>query len=151
MLIYNLMSVRQTAIQGLDQAIDAVDKLAGKGFHYEYHFQQTIPFSGDIPFKQDLVFPFEGDIPIKTTVQVPIDAGVLGKFVLDVPIDTTIHVDLEVPVQVDQTIHVDTEIPIDMTIPIDVQPNDPAIQDILNQARTWLVQVKESFSGSLLW
>jgi hypothetical protein len=144
-LIYGLFHVRQTAADELDRAIAALDNLEGEGFHYDYRFQQTVPFSGDIPINQELVFPFEGDIPIKTTVQVPIDAGILGKFVIDVPIDTTFHVDLEVPVQIDQTVHVDTEIPLDMTIPIDISMDDPEVQKLLDQVRQVLLRLRDSF------
>jgi len=144
-LIYKMLSVRDMAIEGLDAAIAAVDKLGGEGIHFEYHFQETIPFSGDIPIKQDLVFPFKGDIPINTTVKVPVNAGVLGQFVVEVPINTTFPVDLEVPISVDQTIHVETEIPLDMVIPIDVQADDPAIQHKLDQVLDWLLRLRESF------
>jgi hypothetical protein len=144
-LLYRLISVRQTVSEGLDAAIAALDGLGGEGFHYEYHFDETIPFSGDIPVQQDIVFPFKGDIPINTTVQVPINAGVLGQFTLDVPIDTNFNVDIEVPVSVDQTIHVDTEVPLDMVIPIDVQPDDPLVQNLIDQVRGWLIELRDSF------
>jgi hypothetical protein len=141
-LIHRLLGLRQAAVEGVDTAIDALDNLGG--FHYEYRFQQTIPFSGDVPFKQDMLFPFKGDIPINTTVRVPIDAGVLGTMVFDVPIDMTFPVDVEVPVHVDQTFHVDTEIPVDMTIPVDIGPDDPAIRGLLDQVRQWLVELRGS-------
>jgi hypothetical protein len=145
LLITNLLTARQTFIDGVDQAIAAVDSLGSKGFHYEYRLQQTVPFEGDIPFEQDMVFPFKGNVPIKTTVKVPIDAGVLGKFVIDVPIDTNFPVDLQVPIHVSQTIHVATEIPLDLTVPIDVSPGDPAIQKAIDGIREWLVALRESF------
>jgi hypothetical protein len=144
-LIINLLAVRQTVIGGLDQAIAGLENLQLNGFRYEYHLQQTIPFSGDIPFQQDMVFPFKGTVPINTTVKVPIDAGVLGKFNLDVPINTSIPVDIQVPIHVSQTIHVETEIPIDMAVPIEISPDDPAIQKLLDGVREWLVAVRQSF------
>ena len=142
-LIYNLLTLRQAAADGLDSAIAALDNLEGTGFHYEYHFSQTIPFEGDIPIKQDFVFPFKGNFPIKTTVEVPIDAGVLGTIVVKVPIDTNIPVDVEVPIKLDQTVHVSTEIPLNMTFPIDIRADDPAIQELLVPVRAWLVQLRE--------
>jgi len=144
-LVYSLLSLRQTAVEGLDTAIAALDNLEGQGFHYEYHFSQTIPFEGDIPIKQEFVFPFKGEFPINTVVEVPIDAGVLGTIHVKVPINTTIPVDVEVPIKLDQTIHVSTEIPLNMTIPIDIQPGDPAIQALLDQVRAWLVRLRDSF------
>ena len=143
-LIYNLLTLRQAAADGLDSAIAALDNLAGTGFHYEYHFSQTIPFEGDIPIKQDFVFPFKGNFPINTTVEVPIDAGVLGTIVVKVPIDTNVPVDVEVPIKLDQTVHVSTEIPLNMTFPIDIRADDPAIQGLLAPVRAWLVQLRES-------
>jgi hypothetical protein len=144
-LIYRLLSVRQIAVDGLEAAIAALDGLGGEGFQYEYHFNETIPFKGDIPIKQDLVFPFKGDIPINTTVQVPINAGALGTFNVSVPIDTVFPVDLEVPISVDQTVHVETEVPLDMVIPINIQPDDPLVQDLIGNVRTWLLELKASF------
>ncbi len=144
-LIYKLLSVGQTAADGLDAAIVALQNLDGEGFRYEYRFNQTVPFSGDIPFKQDLIFPFKGDIPINTTVRVPIDAGMLGTFTVDVPINTTFHVDLEVPIKVDQTIHVDTAIPLDVVIPIEVQGDDPAIQKLIEPVLEWLRALRDQF------
>jgi hypothetical protein len=144
-LLYRLMSVRQTVADGLDAAIAALDGFGGEGFHYEYHFDETIPFSGDIPVQQDLVFPFKGDIPINTTVQVPINAGALGQFKLEVPIDTNFAMDIEVPISVDQTIHVETEVPLDMVIPIDVQPDDPLVQNLVDQVQGWLIELRDSF------
>jgi hypothetical protein len=143
-LITNLLTVRQTFVAGVDQAISGLEALELNGFRYEYHLQQTIPFSGSIPFQQDMVFPFQGNVPIKTTVSVPIDAGILGKFNLDVPIDTSIPIDIQVPIHVDQTFHVETEIPLDMTVPIEISPNDPAIQKLIDGIREWLVAVRES-------
>jgi hypothetical protein len=144
LLIYNLMNTRQTAVEGLDAAINALDSLGGKGFHYEYRFQEVIPFSGDIPFKQDLVFPFEGDIPINTVIEVPINVGI-QTFLVKVPIDTSVYINTSVPIHVDQTVHVSTTIPLSMTIPIDVKAEDPAVQDLLRNVREWLVRFKESF------
>ncbi len=144
-LIQNLLSVQQTFVDEVDQAIAALDNVSGELFSYEYRFQQTIPFEGDIPFQQDLVIPFQGTVPIKTTVRVPINAGILGTFVVDVPIDTEFPVDIKVPVHVDQTFHVETEVPVDMTIPISISADDPAIQQLLDGVRQWLVDLRESF------
>ena len=144
-LIQNLLSVQKTFVDGVDQAIAAIDNASGEAFHYEYRFQQTIPFESDIPFQQDLVIPFKGNIPINTTVQVPIDAGPLGRFTIDVPIDTEFYVDIEVPVHVDQTFHVATEVPVDITFPISISADDPAIQKLLSGVREWLVELRESF------
>ena len=144
-LILKLLGARQFVVEGLDAAIAALDNLEGEGFHYEYHFVETMPFSGDIPFKQDMVFPFKGDIPINTVVKVPIDAGALGQFTIDVPINNSFYIDMEVPISIDQAFHVDTEIPLDMVIPIDVQMDDPMISNQLDQIQTWLIGLRESF------
>ncbi|MFC2030236.1 hypothetical protein ACFLWA_05860 [Chloroflexota bacterium] len=143
-LIYKLLETRQRAIDGIDQAIAALDGLATEGFHYEFVFDQTIPFSGDIPFKQDIVFPFEGNIPFKSTVKVPVDMGIL-QTEIEVPVDTNVYISTSVPIHVDETIHVDTEIPVSMTIPIDIQPGDPEIQKLIDSLRERLLGLAESF------
>jgi hypothetical protein len=142
-LITNLLAVRQTFTAGVDQAISGLENLELNGFRYEYHLKQTIPFSGDIPFQQSMVFPFKGDVPVNTTIQVPIDAGLLGKFTVDVPINTSIPVDIQVPVEISQTFHVDTMIPIDMVVPIEISPDDPAIERLIDGIRDWLIAVRE--------
>jgi hypothetical protein len=144
LLIYSLLNTRKTAVEGLDAAIDAMDSFGGEGFHYEYKFEDVIPFSGDIPFKQDLVFPFEGDIPINTIIEVPITfAG--QTFTVKVPIDTSVSIDTAVPISIDQTVHVSTSLPVSLVIPIDVKPDDPTLQGLLSNVREWLVRLRESF------
>ena len=143
-LIYKLLDTRQKAIAHVEQAIAALENVAAKGFHYEYEFDRTIPFSGDIPFQQDIVFPFEGTIPFNTTVKVPIDMGLL-QTEIEVPVDTSVYVNTSVPISVDETIHVDTEIPVSMTIPIDIQPNDPELQKMVDSLRDWILGLMESF------
>ncbi len=144
-LIYRLLSVRQTAVSGLDAAIAALDNLSGQGFQYDYHLAQTVPFKGDIPFKQEFDFPFEGNFPINTTVQVPIDLGIGAPFKISVPINTTVPIKTAVPVRIDETFHIETEVPLDLTIPINIQPNDPAIQELFGPIREMLVQLRETF------
>lgn len=144
LLIYRLVAVQQKATESVDRAIATLDKLGQEGFHYEYRFNQTIPFSGDIPFKQDLVFPFEGTIPIDTTIEVPIDAG-LVKTTIPVRVNTSVYVNTSVPVSIDETFHISTSIPVDLTIPIDIKPGDPAIQELIGQVREWLVELTKLF------
>ncbi len=143
-LIYKLMDVQRKATAGLNEAIAALEDVGKNGFQYEFRFENTIPFSGDIPFKQDIVFPFEGEIPFNTTVRVPIDVGLI-KTEVEVPVDTSVYVNTSVPIHVDETIHVDTEIPVSLTIPIDIAPDDPAIQQLVNPIRDWLLELIELF------
>jgi hypothetical protein len=144
-LAYRLLSARQAFVREIDAVIAALDDLGGDGFHYEYHYQGVVPVSAGIPIQQDLEFPFEGTFPVNTTVEVPINAGVLGTFTIEVPIDTSVYVNTLVPLQVDQTFHVSTTIPVSMTIPIDIQPDDPAMRTLTGQVRGWLVRLRESF------
>lgn len=144
-LLYSLLSVRLTVVGALDAAISTLDKLGGDGFHYQYRLQRAIPFSAEIPFEQELVIPFEGTFPINTTVEVPINTGLLGTIVVEVPIDTSIYVSTSVPVRVEETFHVSTTIPISMTVPIDIPPDDPAVQGLLGGILAWLVQLRGAF------
>jgi len=148
-MINSLSNAQRTAVQGLDSAISALDNLEGEGFHYEYRFERTIPVSSSIPIQQEMVIPFSGAFPINTTVQVPIDAGILGRFMVDVPINTSVQVDTEVPISVDQTFDISTTIPVSMVIPIDVRPDDPAVQDGLSKLRAWLIDLRESLDTGL--
>jgi hypothetical protein len=145
-LVYSLLAVRQLALEGVESALSALNGLEGKGFHYDYRFNKSIPIQADIPIQQDIVFPFEGDFPINTTVEVPIDAGVLGTIVVEVPINTSFYVSTAVPIKVDQTFSVSTTIPVDMTIPIDVSADDPEIQKMLEPVRQWLAELRNVFA-----
>jgi hypothetical protein len=149
-LILALLNVRQVAVEGVDTALNSLDNLGEDGFHYEYEFNQDFPISTDIPVQQEMIFPFEGDFPINTTVEVPINAGVLGTFVVEVPIDTSIYVSTQVPVSINETFHVSTSVPISMTIPIDVQLDDPAIQSTLDGLRQWLTELRQAFAADLV-
>ena len=143
-MIYSFFSVRQTAVEGLDAAIEALGDLSRQGFHYEYPLNQEIPISADIPIKQELNFPVEGTFPIDTTVEVPINTGLLGTFVVDFPINTSIDMNTSVPIHVDESFHIETTVPISMTIPIDIQPDDPEMQKLFRGIREWLEQLRES-------
>ncbi len=149
LMIYSLSNAQRTAVEGIDSAINALDNLEGDGFHYEYRFEKTIPVSSSIPIEEEIVIPFSGDFPIDTEVQVPIDAGILGTFMIDVPINTSVQVDTEVPVRVDQTFEISTSIPVSMVIPIDVSPDDPAVQEAVGNLRAWLVDLRESLDTGL--
>jgi hypothetical protein len=143
-LIYKLLSVRQSAVDGLDAAIAGLDNLAGQGFQYEYRLDQTVPFKGDIPFKQEFDFPFEGNFPINTTVEVPISLGIGPPIKIPFKINTTVPIKTSVPVRIDESFHVETEVPLDLTIPISIQPNDPAVRELLSPIREMLVELRES-------
>lgn len=144
-LLYRLLTVRQTVAEGLDAAITALEGLGGDGLYYEYRFQQAIPVSADIPIEQELFFPFRGSFPINTAVEVPINTGILGTIVVEVPIDTSVYVSTSVPIHVDETFHVSTTIPMSMTIPIDLQAEDPALQGFLGRVLGWLAELRASF------
>jgi len=143
-LVYSLFHVRQTAVEGLDAAIEALDSLSQQGFQYEYPLNQEIPFSADIPIREELVFPIAGTFPINTTVEVPINAGILGTFVVEIPIDTSVEVSTSVPIRVDESFHIETSVPVSTTIPIDIDPNDPGMQELLDGIRGWIERLRES-------
>lgn len=143
-LIYAFMSVRQTAVEMLDSAILGLENVVEEGLYYEYQFEQSFPIAAKVPIQEEMVFPFAGNFPINTTVKVPIDAGVLGTFTLDVPINTSVYVETEVPVTIEETFEVSTTIPVSMTIPIDLDADDPAIQAFLDKIRQWLLDMRRS-------
>jgi hypothetical protein len=148
-IMASLSDAQRAALEGIDSAISALDNLEGEGFSYEYRFERTIPVSSSIPIHEEMVIPFSGDFPINTVVQVPINAGILGRFMVDVPINTSVQVDTEVPINIDQTFEISTSIPVSMVIPIEVRPDDPAVQEGLSGLRSWLVDLRRSLSGRL--
>jgi hypothetical protein len=143
-LAYSLLSVRHTAVEGLDAAIAALDSFGEQGLQFEYSLNQEIPISADIPINQELSFPVEGTFPINTTIEVPIDAGILGTFVIDVPIDTSVDVKASVPIRLDESFHIETSVPVSVTLPIDIQPEDPGVQKLLGGIRDWLARLRDS-------
>jgi hypothetical protein len=143
-LAYSLLSVRQTALEGVDEAIAALDSFSEQGFEYEYSLNQEIPIAADIPISQELIFPVEGTFPISTTIEVPINTGFLGTFVVEVPVNTSVDVKTSVPISLDESFHIETTVPLSMTIPIDIQPEEPNVQELLEGIREWLMRLRGS-------
>lgn len=148
-LLYSLNNVRQAAMDSLDAALEALEGLENKGFHYEYPFSDNLPIAVDIPVQEDMMIPVQGNFAINTDVRVPIDAGVLGTFVLNVPIDTSIPLDVKVPVQISQTVAISTNIPLSLTVPIDIMADDPPFQRFVGELRSWLLELRDSFQVTI--
>jgi hypothetical protein len=144
-LITRLMAARNQVAAMLDEASRSLDNLTGAGLSFDFPVSQTVPFEGDVPFKQDINFPFKGNIPIDTTISVPVDMGLLGKQVINVPVKTTVPVDITIPVHIEQTFHVKTQVPVKMNVPIRIGPNDPPLRDLIAQIRQWLARIRQSF------
>ena len=143
-MLHGLSNARQAAVEGLDEAIAALDSFGEQGYQYEFALDQEIPISVDIPIEQEMTFPVEGTFPIDTTVEVPINAGILGTFVVEVPINTSIDVETSVPIQVEENFRIETTVPVSMTIPIEILPDDPAVSELLQGIRQWLEEVRDS-------
>ena len=141
-LVTRLLAIRTAVAGALDDASRSLDNLAGQGWKFEFPVSQTVPFEGDVPFKQEFAFPFKGNIPIDTTINVPLDMGLLGRQVINVPVKTTVPVDITVPVRVDETFQVKTQVPVRMNVPIRVGANDPPLKDWIVQARQWLERIR---------
>jgi len=141
-LVTRLLAIRTAVAGALDDASRSLDNLAGQDLRFEFPISQTVPFEGDIPFKQEFGFPFKGNIPIDTTISVPLDMGLLGQQVVNVPVKTTVPVDITVPVRVDETFHIKTQVPVRMNVPIRVGANDPPLKDWIAQARQWLARIR---------
>lgn len=143
-MVYSLLGLRQTAAEGLDAALSALDDLSTQGYEYEFSIDQDIPIAADIPIRQEMSFPFEGTFPINTTVEVPIRTGLLGTFMVEVPIDTSVEVKTSIPIRVDESFHIETTVPVSMTVPIEIGPDDPQFQELLQGIRQWLEQLRET-------
>jgi hypothetical protein len=141
-LVTRLLAIRTAVAGALDDASRSLDSLAGEGIGFEFPVSQTVPFEGNVPFKQEFAFPFKGNIPIDTTISVPLDMGLLGRQVINVPVKTTVPVDITVPVRVDETFHVKTQVPVRMNVPIRIGANDPPLKDWIAQARQWLERMR---------
>lgn len=141
-LVTRLLAIRTAVAGALDDASRSLDSLGGQGLEFEFPISQTVPFEGDVPFKQEIAFPFKGNIPIDTTISVPVELGLLGRQVINVPVKTSVPVDITVPVRVDQTFHVKTQVPVRMNVPIRVGANDPPLKDFVAQARQWLERIR---------
>lgn len=149
-LLYSLNNARRVAIDSLEAALEALEGVESKGFHYEYQLSETLPIDVEIPVQQDMMIPVQGNFAVNTDVRVPIDAGVLGTFVLNVPIDTSVPLDVEVPVQISQTVPISTSIPVRLTVPIDITAEDPAVQQFIDSLRRWLLELRDSFDINAL-
>jgi type II secretory pathway pseudopilin PulG len=144
-LLYSLDNARKAAIDSLDAALEALEGLEQEGFHYKYQFSDDLPVAVEIPVQENMMIPVQGDFAVNTDVRVPIDAGPLGTFVLNVPIDTSVPLDVEVPIQISQTVAISTSIPLSLTVPIDITAEDPPLQGLVGNLRSWLLELRDSF------
>jgi hypothetical protein len=144
-LIYNLRHVQTAAREGIDAALDALDTFEESGFHYEYRFDEILPFYQEIPFEQEFEFPFEGTVPFSSTVEIPFNAGILGSFAFEVPISTSVYVNTSVPVYISETLSISTSVPISLVIPVEIGPTDPQIREMIKNIREWLEQLQDTF------
>lgn len=143
-MLYSLMGARQSLLEGLDAAIEAVDGFGEQSYEYDFLLDQEIPISVDFPIEEEMSFPVATTFPINTTVEVPINAGILGTFLVEVPIDTSIDLEVSVPIKVEESFHIETTVPVSLTIPIEIPPDDPQIDELLQGIRQWLEQLRES-------
>jgi len=148
-LAINLWMVRQVlAFQrelnvAVDRAIAAVDDLADEEFRYDYRLQQTIPFSGEVPIRQDVVIPVHTSVPISTVLQIAV-ATPVGQVEVPVPVQLEVPIDTEVALRVDQTVQLDVRVPIDTVLHLRFKMNEPPFREALQSLRAWLIQFRSS-------
>jgi hypothetical protein len=142
-LYIRLSHANEVTAEVFDEAITALDALPTQGFDIAIPISQTIEFSTTIPFKEEFNIPFQESITINRTVRVFVDAGILGKIPIDIPFYATIPIDITVPVQIDKEFAIQTEIPLEMVIPFRVEPEQFAVEGIIQTIRRWLTTLRE--------
>ena len=142
-LYIRLRHANEVTAEVFDEAITALDALPTQGFDIAIPISQTIEFSTTLPFKEEFNIPFQESITINRTVRVFVDAGILGKIPIDIPFYATIPIDITVPVQIDKEFAIQTEIPLEMVIPFRVEPEQFAVESIIQTIRRWLTTLRE--------
>jgi hypothetical protein len=142
-LLWMINNARQAGRQAVEQTIAALDQAVAQEFRFTYHLTQTVPFEGEFPVKQDVVFPFKASVPISTVVPLRMDTG-FGKVDLRIPVKTSFPVDVQVPVKIDQTFPVKMDIPLDMDVPVSLRLDQPPFDAAVRELRAWLIQLRDS-------
>jgi len=152
-----LWAAQRFALRTVDDAIDTLGSLQHEVFETTIHFNQSMPVSVSIPFRQEMNFPVDVTIPfsrsisLNQTFQIAIDTP-FGPFPFQVPISATFPISLsmpfqaEVPVAISQTIPIDTDIALDLTVPVAIQLSETPFQGYVEKVMTMLADIRRQLS-----
>jgi hypothetical protein len=153
-VLAGLLGARQAMVEGLDQALEALEGFEDESFETTFQAQAAVPVEASVPFRREWTVPFgltvpiQHDISFQETLVVPINTP-LFKLDIDVPVSATIPVSLtvpvegEVPIVISETIFVNTEVVVDVTVPVAVPMSDTPLPDYLDELRTSLETVRQ--------
>ncbi len=137
-LIWQLGRTREAARSAVGEAMAGLDALYASDLRYDFHLNQAIPFRGDVPIHEDLLFPIRTEVQVSTVIPVTV-----LNVPLSVPIHTTVPISTQVPVRLDTSVPVSLTVPLDLTIPIAVSLKDTPLHPILQRMRNRLSQLHE--------
>src|SRR5262245_21861757 len=141
--VAQLLRVRSTLRNELEQAADRVAQAKTQQVSYELLIDQQLPINIDVPIRRSMDVPINTEVRIKQNITLPIDTA-LGKFDLPIPIDATIPINTTVPIAFDQTVNISTTVPIRLAVPIRVDLGSKQVAPFLDQLRQRLLELRDS-------
>jgi len=141
--VAQLLRVRSTLRNELEQAADRVAQAKTQQVSYDLPIDQQLPINIDVPIKRSMDVPINTEVRIKQDITLPIDTA-LGKFDLPIPIDATIPINTTVPIAFDQTVNISTTVPIRLAVPVRVDLGSKQVAPFLDQLRQRLLELRDS-------
>ena len=152
-----IWKARHTALDILDQSLEALARLEDETFATTVHVQETVPVRVDIPFRREFEIPVSASVPISHSVSFHETFEILvdtpqGTQAVKVPISATIPLSLtipvvaKVPVTISETIPIDTDIEIDAKVPVAIKIADTPLLSHLERFKTLLAEVRQQLS-----
>lgn len=156
-ILAGLWKARQTALEVMDEGLEAVARLEEETFSTTVRVQQRVPVSADVPFNRTLTLPVNVSVPISHDItfqedfELSIDTP-LGEQSISIPVSATIPLSLtipvaaQVPVNIDETIAVRTDVEIDTSVPVAIRVADTPLLDYLEQMETMLAKLRQQLT-----
>jgi hypothetical protein len=131
--VYSLIRARETAIEAVGDARDALSGLSEYRIEAMVPINTTFPVSVEVPLSQEFIVPIRTTIPFTTTVRVPIEIPLFGTYEINVPVETEVPVDLQVVVPVSQSMPINTAIALNLEIPVQLDMGQLGLESLLTQ------------------
>lgn len=149
-LFSQLLLMRRTALQAVNDAIAVVDNAQSLTYSDTVVVDQSVAIQVDLPVDETIPVVIDQDIDIDTTVEVPVDTRLFGTITLDVPIRTTIPVHVEQDIDIDRTFPIDTAVPIYLELPIRLSVADTPLEEVFADLETRLTGISEDLGAPIL-
>lgn len=141
--IAQLLRVRGTLRQQIEQLAAAVASTKGETLRYTLPIDQQVPIDVDIPIQRSMTVPIQTQVRIQQNINVPVDTGVAGTINIPIPLDVTVPVSTTVPIEFNQTVNVSTTVPLQLDVPIAIDMGTPQLASYLDRLHDALIALRD--------